>query len=120
MSSNPIIMTVLSLNQLEKEYGLSQIDSGERAVFDAIVRFHASGAAPVPSDLLTQNIASRSSVYRHISRLKTIGLIKEQWQQGRCLLMLSAGVEEMVERLIRIGQELRMSVMGEAGASERA
>ena len=117
MSPNPIIMTVMSLNLLEKEYGLSQIDSGERAVFDAIVRFHASGSPPVPSDLLTQNIASRSSVYRHIARLKTIGLIKEQWQQGRCLLMLSTGVEEMVARIISMGHERRMPVMAEASAS---
>ena len=105
MSANSFITTVLSLNMLEKEYGLSQIDSGERAVFDAIVRYHSAGKPPVPSDLLTENLASRSSVYRHIGRLKTIGLIKEQWQEGRCLLMLSTQVEELVERLRLIGQE---------------
>ncbi len=102
MSVNSFVQTVLSLNLLEKEYGLSQIDSGERAVFDAIVRHHSAGKAPAPSDLLTENIASRSSVYRHIARLKTIGLIKEHWQEGRCLLMLSSRVEEMVERIVAI------------------
>jgi predicted transcriptional regulator len=99
MSTNSFIHTVLSLNLVEKEYGLSQIDSGERAVFDAIVRYHSEGKAPAPSDLLTENIASRSSVYRHIARLKTIGLIKEKWHEGRCLLILSQRVEEMAERV---------------------
>ena len=105
MSANSFITTILSLNLLEKEYGLSQIDSGERAVFDAIVRYHSVGKPPAPADLLTENLASRSSVYRHIARLKTIGLIKEQWQEGRCLLMLSVRVEDLTERIMLIGRE---------------
>ena len=105
MPANAFTTTILSLNLLEKEFGLSQINSGERAVFDAIVRHHSVGTPPAPSDLLMENIASRSSVYRHIGRLKTIGLIKEQWEEGRCLLMLSSRVEELAERIIMIGHE---------------
>jgi hypothetical protein len=105
MSVNSFVHALLSLNLLEKEYGLSQIGSGGRAVFDAIVRHHSAGRAPSPSDLLIENLSSRSSVYRHIARLKSIGLIKEQWQEGRCLLMLSSRAEEMVERLVTISHQ---------------
>lgn len=110
MSVNSFVHALLSLNLLEKEYGLSQIGSGGRAVFDAIVRHHSAGKAPSPSDLLIENLSSRSSVYRHIARLKSIGLIKEQWQEGRCLLMLSSRAEEMVERLVTISHQ-RVSPM---------
>jgi hypothetical protein len=113
MSVNSFVHALLSLNLLEKEYGLSQIGSGGRAVFDAIVRHHSAGKAPSPSDLLIENLSSRSSVYRHIARLKSIGLIKEQWQEGRCLLMLSSRSEEMVERLVTIRHERSASVQFE-------
>lgn len=81
MKSFSQLFTVMS--SLEREFGLSELDAGERRVFHFIVESAASGGEPSSDEILAAALGSRASVYRWISKLRDQGLIEADIREGQ-------------------------------------
>ncbi len=91
------------LMTLEREFGLSALNPGERSVFDFIVQSNAAGRAPTSEEIVAINLGSRASVYRWLSALKEAGLIEAEYRDGQSCYSLNPkldGFDHAFERAV--------------------
>lgn len=67
---------------VEKQYGLASLDPVERAILYFVIRETANGNAPTVDLILSQNFASRATVYRRIASLEAADLVGYNAVQG--------------------------------------
>lgn len=67
-----------ALVSLERKYGLAGLDSEERAILGFIAGELAKGRHPDMQDVLSAELASRSTAYRKVANLKDSGLVLQK------------------------------------------
>ena len=87
------------LTTIEREYGLTSLDKGERAIFDFIVSFIANGREPCTDDIVNAKLTSRASTYRWIASLKQAGLIESRLHQGATVFTVAPKFEKFKRSL---------------------
>lgn len=94
------------LSSLEREYGVGSLEKDERIIFDFVVTALAEGKEVTSADVVSANITSRASAYRHLSALKDAGLLSEISRDGRKIITVSAKFENFKESLEGLAEKI--------------
>jgi predicted transcriptional regulator len=87
------------LTTIERRFGLSSLEKGEREILTLIVTAIGNNEEISAETVVEQVQASRATVYRRIATLKQIGLIEAYEKKGRSIFRLGGNFRKHFSEL---------------------